>query len=772
MPITDLVFGKFGNGGYMFSKVLCLATVGYVQWLLSTLHVLPLRAWSCYIVILLFAVVNLLINRKTAAWQRYIHDFELQRTAVNQEALFMALLLFWTYLRMLRPDIEGLEKFMDFGFLNSILRSDWLPAPDIWLAGKNINYYYFGHYITAFITKITFIDSAVTYNLMMATLFALSFMLVFSTAEFLIEIYQKNCEEQQLSSRSKYARIFAGVIAGLAVCFAGNLHAMIFGVLFQQWNVSKTYWFPTATRFIGYNPEVLDDKTIHEFPLYSFVVSDLHAHVINLLFVITVIGLVVSLADDIIKVRKKSGFYSALPGEVQDVHHPVSFEARKDIHPAISVGLGFLLIILLIGLFPAINFWDFPIYIVFTGAILLFANLRTSGSSLKAMLVTIAQVIAVGAAAYVVTLPFQLSFDSMGVKINMVKANSQLYQLGILWGWQLFFAAALIYMMNRQYKLKYIANVEIRENTDIDMISADKKSNPNDSEPAPVVPLIVSKGKYTLRDFINKVNPADALTFIIFICAAGLFFIPEIIYVADIYPSHPRANTMFKLGFQAFILFGIGVGYTLTRLIFDVHKARILKSVLIVIGSALLAAALIYPFFAIGQWYNPFKVSGKSLNGIEYMLTDVKYYSGNNETNVPLTLKNDYALIRYINETVEGSPVLAEAYGDSYKLNGRISAYTGLPNILNWYNHELLWRNSDYDMLTDRLSDINTLYKTEDAVRIRRVISKYNVEYIVISEIERLVYPKLNEELLMSMGEVIFWGNDQYDTYLIRVKSR
>jgi uncharacterized membrane protein len=61
------------------------------------------------------------------------------------------------------------------------------------------------------------------------------------------------------------------------------------------------------------------------------------------------------------------------------------------------------------------------------------------------------------------------------------------------------------------------------------------------------------------------------------------------------------------------------------------------------------------------------------------------------------------------------------------------------------------------------------LYKSEDAVRVRKVIAKYNVEYIVIGEIERLIYPELNEELLKSMGEIICQSNVMYDTYLIRV---
>ena len=52
-----------------------------------------------------------------------------------------------------------------------------------------------------------------------------------------------------------------------------------------------TYWFPNSTRYIGYYPAG-NDKTIHEFPSYSFVLGDLHAHVVNLMFVVALISLV------------------------------------------------------------------------------------------------------------------------------------------------------------------------------------------------------------------------------------------------------------------------------------------------------------------------------------------------------------------------------------------------------------------------------------------------------------------------------------------------
>src|SRR3990170_4408323 len=97
-----------------------------------------------------------------------------------EEILFLSGIFFWSYIRAHEPSINGLEKFMDFGFLNSILRTTWQPAVDMWFPPFPINYYYFGHLVTAVMTKISFVPSFISYNLMIATLFSFTFTLSFS----------------------------------------------------------------------------------------------------------------------------------------------------------------------------------------------------------------------------------------------------------------------------------------------------------------------------------------------------------------------------------------------------------------------------------------------------------------------------------------------------------------------------------------------------------------------------------------------------------------
>ncbi len=82
-----------------------------------------------------------------------------------EELLFLTVLYIWAYVHSFAPDIHGLEKYMDYGFVNSFMRSTYLPPRDMWFAPYSINYYYFGHLITAMLTKLTGMPTAITFNL-------------------------------------------------------------------------------------------------------------------------------------------------------------------------------------------------------------------------------------------------------------------------------------------------------------------------------------------------------------------------------------------------------------------------------------------------------------------------------------------------------------------------------------------------------------------------------------------------------------------------------
>src|SRR5699024_5685369 len=142
-----------------------------------------------------------------------------------------------------------------------------------------------------FLTKLSGCRVALTYNLMRTFVAALAFSLPFSL------VYQMVKDRLGLF-RIGWKRSLpavTGAVAGISVSIAGNMHYVVYGQilpLIQKLTGEETtgYWFPDATRYIGYNPDV-DDKTIHEFPCYSFVLGDLHAHVVNVMFVLLFLGI-------------------------------------------------------------------------------------------------------------------------------------------------------------------------------------------------------------------------------------------------------------------------------------------------------------------------------------------------------------------------------------------------------------------------------------------------------------------------------------------------
>jgi uncharacterized membrane protein len=92
-----------------------------------------------------------------------------------EEILFLFIYLIWVWIIGFKPEAYGTEKFMDYGFLTSMMRSLWLPFEDMWYSGEPINYYYGGQYVTAWMIKLTGINVGVGYNVMRALVTTFSF---------------------------------------------------------------------------------------------------------------------------------------------------------------------------------------------------------------------------------------------------------------------------------------------------------------------------------------------------------------------------------------------------------------------------------------------------------------------------------------------------------------------------------------------------------------------------------------------------------------------
>jgi len=806
IPITGVIFKSFDTKGYIFSKVIGLAVSGYIVWMLGSLRLLPFTAWVCFLVIVVCLGINFLVYRKTKIFHSIIKDKSFLRKVVFQEAIFMFALLFWTYLRGMRPELIGIEKFMNFGFLNSILRSEYFPPPDMWFAGEHINYYYLGHYFSAYLARISFVPPEIAYNLMIATLFALSFMAAYSIGEFLYEIFLQNAKDFQ---PFKYTKLLCGLLTGALVALSGNMHTPYY-TIFDRDSYGFDYFPPGATRYIGHHPFIETDHTIHEFPVYSFVISDLHAHVINLMFVLTAIAVIIAVTMSMLEKakfenggNKNESIVDIIPGisliallialfPVAGIWQlPIQIVAAI-VFAVMGVALGvtivgfpqgfkrywpgYCMVVFLIGLFPTVNYWDFPIYIVVAGVMFFYACLRISRYELKAWILLAYHVLVIGIGAYLVGTLFHLNFDTISTRVLPVPRGSALNQLLILYGYQMLFFAMLVVISIMAYnKLKDAQETTYKNSSDMPLYLP-----PYDEAKRPL-----------LFDFIEKSNPADVIVMILFTCAVGLIIIPEIVFVEDIYPNAPRANTMFKLTYQAFVMMALGIGYTFTRMFLCKGEKEAFRRRALELSVILLIGAFMYPFQMIPFEYRHVHFTQyQGLDGIKHMLVHQEqltrlenelFPEGEEPFGEPYewplvySLHGDYHIVRYINENIEGHPVIAEADFFSYTSFGRIAANTGLPSVFNWYTHQHLWRSPEvslagdyHPMLVERISDLETLYTANDPSDAWGIIEKYDIRYIVVGPLERARYRgTINEEMLRSLGDIVI---EVYNAYLIRVR--
>ena len=700
MAVTGRLFRGFADKGWMFSKVVSITITGFLTWFLVSIKLLKFTTVTCVGITVVFGIVCILLYEKQRKAGYDCLPIDNLDLVYIEEILFFAVFLMWTYLAGFHPAAHGTEKFMDYGFMEAMMRSKTLPATDIWYSQGKINYYYGGQYFAVFLTKLSGTQVELTYNLMRTFVAAFAFVLPFS----LVRQMTVDMQRKKVYGWKKRLPSITGFIAGLAVSIAGNMHYVVYAQIIPLIQKLKgqevdSYWFPDATRYIGFNPDV-PDKTIHEFPCYSFVLGDLHAHVVNIMFVLLLLGLLYAWMQ---KVRNTTPSVEKLGAK--------KFWMQQLLMPHILAAA------MLLGMFHWTNYWDFVIYYVVTGGTVLFMNIICLKGDIKRIIaVTAAQAVEIFAVATVIILPFTLQFTTMVQGVRLAQNHSLPHQLLILWG------------------LPTILTLVF------------------------VISLIVGKLKRlnhkSLYRLMKAIRTPDLFAVIMGLCAIGLVAIPELVYVRDIYENgNARANTMFKLTYQAYIMFGMTMVYVIFRQLF-VNRKKILKAVG-VIGLALLLWTCGYFGKSVDSWFG--------------QVLDPSQYKGLNAT---AFLETDYAedvgAIRWLKENIEGSPVVLEANGDSYSEYERVSAMTGLPTVMGWYVHEWLWRNDVAD-LNAKADEIETIYTSTNAAEVQMLVEKYDISYIFVGSCEREKYADLNNEVLQSLGEIVYQDPD-YETYIVKIE--
>ena len=235
---------------------------GTAAWWVASLGLVPAgAATSRAAALVLVAAGSAAAWRQRARLATFVRDR--RRTIVAIEAV--ALVTFGSFLavRAWNPAIFWGEKPMDFAILNALLRSAALPPADPWFAGDRLNYFYFGHAVTAVFSQVAGVGPAFAFNLALPTIAAM-----LACAAFAVALHA--CGRIAAGAWTAALVVFVGNVAGARVFLGGGRPHLDFD-----------YFWATSRVVPG---------TINEYPFWNLVFADLHAHVLAMPLEVAAIG--------------------------------------------------------------------------------------------------------------------------------------------------------------------------------------------------------------------------------------------------------------------------------------------------------------------------------------------------------------------------------------------------------------------------------------------------------------------------------------------------
>jgi uncharacterized membrane protein len=268
-----------------------------------------------------------------------------------------------------------------------------------------------------------------------------------------------------------------------------------------------------------------------------------------------------------------------------------------------------------------------------------------------------------------------------------------------------------------------------------------------------IVPLIAWAGALFFRP---GQSAAMQFTLVIMSLALGVTLGVEYIVIDG---DLGRMNTVFKFYLQAWLMFSVVGGVAVAWMLGSTYRwDGTLRSGWLGGLSLLVAVAALYPIMATqARALDRFDVSvGPTLDGMAYM-QQAQHYEVTNSLQGEgemLDLVHDYNVIRWLQENVENTPVIMEAQSErEYLWGGRMSIYTGLPSVIGWNWHQRQQRTFDPmpRMVQQRVANVNAFYNTPDTRTKANILQHYDVEYVILSTLERARYPAAGIEALYQL---------------------
>ncbi len=215
-----------------------------------------------------------------------------------------------------------------------------------------------------------------------------------------------------------------------------------------------------------------------------------------------------------------------------------------------------------------------------------------------------------------------------------------------------------------------------------------------------------------------------------------------------------RQNTVFKFYLQAWLMFGVVSGVGVAVLLrhmraWSVPLRNGWSTALIILA----ATAAMFPIMAtLGKSVFRFDTTQPlTLDGMAFMqYAPYHEYPAESYAADPalarFSLEGDYQMIRWLQENIQGTPIIIEGQSDrEYLWGGRVSVNTGLPAVLGWRWHQSQQHTlENMGRLVDmRLANVNAFYQTTDIETALRILRYYDVSYIIVGDLERAYYTQV-----------------------------
>ena len=763
LPIAFFLFRPLYDRGYLLSKVLGLLLVPFVVWILVSLRWASFSQPTIWLAFILVGLVSLGILLKTRG-EMLAFVRQRWRVLLIGEILFLVAFLAFYLIRLANPDLWhfrfGGEKPMDFAYLNAVLKSTYMPPYDPWFSGGFINYYYYGQFMVATIIKATGINPAVAYNLAVPLFFALT-----ASAAFAL-VYN-------LAEGTRRRRGFPGlgwtpVVAGIA----GALFVVVLANLDGMWQVAQG----TGRALFGNQPFGVFDFwlsrsmmppdppgfEITEFPFFTFLYGDLHAHLMALPFTLLVLGLLLAL---ILRPRAEG---------------PGAMTWGRSVW---EEGALLLVLSLAVGSLRPTNFADYPTYMaIAAGGILLAEYYSRGGLSFALLLRGAAKVGLVFLMGYILFLPYHSNYEPPFSGIGWTTNQTALWQFLAIHG---LFVFIIISFLGREAWVHLASGFRSRVRLKVVAFSLIALAGaitalalfPDYSTVGFVGLMLLATLAVGLRSTFLWRADSPLLGFPLLLMAAAFSLAIGVEFLRQD-DDLDRMNTVFKSYFQIWVLLALASAYLLWRLVQENRgpfrrtkvagedtehttrrpvTGRVLRIAAIswlALLLLLLVSVSIYPVMGTQvKLRTRFQTSPLTADGMSFMRETVYHnHKGSME------LKWDYQAIRWLQDNVEGSPVILEGITPLYYWGNRVSIYTGLPAIIGWDWHQIQQRTPHDGAVRERRRDVNQIYGTPSQGEALELMRKYGVRYVYVGPLERLYYPQ--------------WGVDKFEGMVGRSLSR